>query len=218
MSAIWLIRHGSTDWTGVRWCGRSDPMLTAAGAAQAVALSSRLSPLIGSDATILSSPARRALATASEIASTIAPAGQPPAVEPNLLEIDFGVVDGLTFDEIEARDPALASRIAAGDVGIDWPGGETAADVRARASHTWAGLMIAAAGSTVLAVSHGGLIAAILRDLLVGKEARTLHLPPAMAVRLDEVGGGWRIGHEVSASGPFAVAATATVPAAAAPA
>jgi broad specificity phosphatase PhoE len=211
MGAIWLIRHGSTDWTGVRWCGRSDPMLTAAGAAQAVALGSRLSKLIGSDATILSSPARRALATASEIASTIAPAGPPPTIEQDLLEIDFGVVDGLTFDEIEALDPALASRIAAGDVGIDWPGGERAADVRARASHAWPRLAVAAAGSVVVAVSHGGLIAAILRDLLVEREARTLHLRPANAVRLDEVGGGWRIGQEVSVSDP--VTTTLAVPA-----
>jgi broad specificity phosphatase PhoE len=211
MGAIWLIRHGSTDWTGARWCGRSDPMLTAAGAAQAVALGSRLSPLIGSDPTTLSSPARRALATASEIASTIAPAGPPPTIERDLLEIDFGVVDGLTFDEIEALDPALASRIAAGDVGIDWPGGETAADVRARASHGWAGLLFAAAGSTVVAVSHGGLIAAILRNLLVEQDAWTLHLQPATAVRLDEVGGGWRIGHEVSVWDP--VTTTLTGPA-----
>jgi broad specificity phosphatase PhoE len=210
MGAIWLIRHGSTDWTGVRWCGRSDPMLTAAGAAQAVALGSRLSKLIGSDATILSSPARRALATASEIASTIAPAGPPPTIEQDLLEIDFGVVDGLTFDEIEALDPALANRIAAGDVGIDWPGGERAADVRARASHTSA-RMIAAAGSVVVAVSHGGLIAAILRDLLGEREARTLHLRPATAVLLDQAGDGWRIGHEVSASD--LVTTTLTVPA-----
>src|SRR6185369_1754664 len=65
---IWLVRHASTAWTGVRWCGRADPPLDAQGDAEAAALARGLGPELPASTTILASPAERALATARALA------------------------------------------------------------------------------------------------------------------------------------------------------
>jgi broad specificity phosphatase PhoE len=194
MGDIWLVRHAATAWTGIRWCGRSDPALTAAGEADAIRLSGDLRTSIGPEAGIVSSPARRAIATASAIAAiTGREPGTTIAVDEDLLEVDFGRVDGCTFEEIEARFPALSARLAGGETAIDWPDGETAAEVRARATRAWTRLASIGAASTVVAVTHGGLIATILREVLDGHDRPADYPPPATATRLENSDGRWLI-------------------------
>jgi probable phosphoglycerate mutase len=200
MTEVWLVRHASTAWTGTRWCGRSDPPLTGAGEGDAAALAARLAPMVGPGAIILSSPVQRALATASAIADARRMAGEPAvAVDDDLQEVDFGWVDGLTFDEVEARFPQLAVLLAAGETEIDWPGGETAAASRKRARRAWATVAAMAERSTVVAVTHGGLISRILRDRRAVTGGTGLHVAPAGAIRLVPAGRSWQVGDTLAA-------------------
>jgi broad specificity phosphatase PhoE len=191
MAPIWLVRHAATPWTGVRWCGRSDPELTPAGMADATRLGETLSAALPAGAVVVSSPATRAIATARAIASARMATGTPVVVDPDLSEIDFGEVDGLTFVALEEHYPILARRLLAGETAIDWPGGESADQVRRRAARAWATLV--ATPSPTVVVTHGGLIATILRQLVGVDETTVIHPAPATALRLDAIAGSWRV-------------------------
>lgn len=185
---IWLVRHAPTEWTGRRWCGRSDPPLSEAGLAAADRLAADLAAEVAADPgtgrgaslVILSSPSRRALQTGRAIARAVA---APILIEPDLAEVDFGATDGLTWDELVAAHPSLAEAILAG-TDPDWPGGETRAQVTARA-HTMADRLLERARSgDVIVVSHGGLLRALAP--LLGT-ALPEGIDPATTVRLDPV-------------------------------
>jgi ribonuclease H / adenosylcobalamin/alpha-ribazole phosphatase len=151
---IVLVRHATTAWSGRRYCGRSDPPLTAAGRAESVALGRRLAPTLHPDTRLVSSPARRATATAAAIAAALGDI--PIQLDPRWIETDFGDVEGLAFDEVAARHPALAEALLDGTTAIDWPGGETAAALTARV--TSALHELADDGRPVVVVTHGGPI------------------------------------------------------------
>lgn len=171
--AIWLVRHAATDWSGVRWCGRADPPLSAHGVAAAGRLARSLA---GSGVrtgvarlVVLSSPLRRARGTAEILAGAL-----DAGVEllDDLTEVDFGVADGLTWDEIEAAFPALATAVLE-EAAVDWPGGEPAAAVRERARTAAIRVVGAASSASVVVVSHARLLAE-LGPLLGTSDARSL--------------------------------------------
>lgn len=164
MSRLWLVRHGATTWSGVRFCGRSDPELSAAGRVEADRVAARLGALVPPGTDILTSPLRRARETAERIAPAV---GGRIVVDERLREVDVGAVDGLTFEAIAERWPELAARLLAADQEIDWPGGETAAQLRARAGPI-AQELRGAAGDRIV-VSHGGIIA-VIRALVVASQ------------------------------------------------
>jgi len=95
---IILVRHASTSWSGVRYCGISDPPLSPTGLAEARRLAERLAPDLPPDCRIVSSPSRRALATASAIADAARAPGV--SIDPRWQEADVGVAEGRTFDEL----------------------------------------------------------------------------------------------------------------------
>lgn len=161
---IWLARHGSTAWSGLRYCGRADPPLTEDGRSQA----DRLAEELGRQATgavIWSSPARRALDTASRL-------GSPVVVDERLSEVDFGDVEGSTFEDLLARHPDIATRVLAGDTRIDWPGGEPWVQAEQRVEAAWRSIVSGATDAVV--VSHAGPLHVLAR-LATG---RGIHLAP----------------------------------------
>ena len=89
---------------------------------------------------IVTSPSRRAHDTAAILAAR-ARAGASSTIDERWLEADVGDAEGLTFDEVAARYPALAAQLAAGEAEIDWPGGETAAALRERVAAAWAAVL-----------------------------------------------------------------------------
>ena len=191
---IWLVRHAPTTWTGRRWCGRSDPELSVAGRAEAARIAAEVAATLAAEAEspaglavpaahaiILTSPLRRAVRTAELIADAL---GAPLELEPTLVEVDFGVADGLTWAELDARQPALAEAVLAGR-DVDWPGGETAADVRRRSRRAAEGLLDRARTRTVFAVSHGGLLRGLAP--LLGADPGSAVLDPATALRINPV-------------------------------
>jgi len=117
-------------------------------------LAAELAPMLGRDVRIVTSPSRRAKATAAAIAARL----DDPSIDADerWLETDVGLAEGLTFDEVASRWPTLAADLAAGFVEITWPGGETARALERRISEAWSAVV--AAGRPTLVVSHAGSI------------------------------------------------------------
>jgi len=149
MTALLLLRHAPTAWNaGGRLMGRADPPLSAAGRA---ALASWRLPTAFEGAPLLASPLRRARETADAFG--------PAAVEPRLVEMDWGAWEGWTLAELRAADPAGVAAIEARGLDLCAPGGERPRDVVARLAALFADL--AGAGPRVL-VTHKGVIRAAM--------------------------------------------------------
>ncbi|MEO5885484.1 MAG: histidine phosphatase family protein [Candidatus Limnocylindrales bacterium] len=146
-----LVRHAQTAWTGRRYCGRSDPPLSEAGRRAAFRLSVGLAADFGPRPQIISSPRARAVQTAAIIADSI---GAPVDIDERWREADFGLAEGRTFDELVVDQPDLAARLLAGDVAIDWPGGEAAAALEARVLAALGDL--SGADRPTIVVAHAG--------------------------------------------------------------
>ena len=152
MVEIILVRHAATSWSGVRYCGITDPPLSPTGLADARRLAVSLSRDLPADVRVVTSPSRRAVATATAIVE----AAQLPGVELDARwrEADVGIAEGRTFDELSAIAPDVAAALARGDLEIDWPGGETHSSLAARVADAWADLV--AVGRPAVVVTHAG--------------------------------------------------------------
>ena len=163
---IWLVRHAPTDWTGLRWCGRADPELTPAGRDLARAVASSLAAEAPARTPVWTSPLRRARETADAIAAAL---GSTMVVVNELIEVDVGRAEGLTWGELSAREPDVAAAIERGGP-VDWPVGESGADLAGRAA-TFARRASAAAAieGGIVVVSHGAFLHALARALWEGE-------------------------------------------------
>jgi len=158
-----LIRHGESEgnreW---RLQGQREYPLTNRGECQAEALAQRLTrwPL----AAVYSSPLCRAWETARLIAE-----GQGLTVQalPAIQEYDFGELSGLTWWEIHERAPAVAESVLSHDSEYPhYPGEEGREAFRQRVCGALWGLRERHHGETVAVVTHAGVIAAFLMDVL----------------------------------------------------
>ncbi|HEX6116609.1 MAG TPA: histidine phosphatase family protein [Solirubrobacterales bacterium] len=156
-----LVRHGETEWSREKkHTGRSDLPLTANGEAEARAVAPLLA---GYDfARVVSSPLSRARETCR-----LAGFDDRAETDENLLEWDYGEYDGVRTGEIRATRPGW----------VLWrdgcPGGESPADVGARADAFLAGL--AGQSGDVAVFGHGHMLRVIA--------ARWLELEPAAGAR-----------------------------------
>jgi len=170
---IWLVRHAPTEWTGRRYCGRADPPLSDEGRRVARAVAAALAEEVPPGTPIWASPARRARATADAIARAVSGA---VAIDDELVEVDVGRVEGLTWGELSTREPDLAAAIGRGGP-VDWPDGESAVALTARAARLTARIREAAAAATgIVVVSHGTILHAVSAQLAGPGEAA----PPAL--------------------------------------
>lgn len=138
---VWLFRHGQTEWSANgKHTGRTDIPLTEAGEEQACALA----PVVASldVELVLCSPRVRARCTA-DLAGLV-----PYEIADELQEWDYGAFEGLTTAEIRRDRPDWT--IWTGP----WDGGETAADVAARADRL-IGRVRRSGASRVALVGHG---------------------------------------------------------------
>ncbi len=141
-AALWLVRHGQTEWSrDGRHTGRSDIALTPHGEDEARALApllAKLDPVL-----VWSSPRTRARHTA-ELAGL-----KVDEVSEDLAEWDYGDYEGLTSAQIHDSEPGwtIFSHPA--------PNGESAAHVRDRADRVLVGAAGALARGPVVLVSHG---------------------------------------------------------------
>jgi broad specificity phosphatase PhoE len=106
MTLLHLVRHGRSIWNAAgRIQGQIDIELDEIGLQQAQRIADRLErePIEA----IYSSPLLRAKATAEVIAARF---NLPVTPDARLMEYDFGVISGLTWDEVSENHPELANR------------------------------------------------------------------------------------------------------------
>jgi broad specificity phosphatase PhoE len=152
---VLLVRHSSTAWSGARYSGTGDPPLDERGRRQLPQIAADVRQALGGHigAAVVCSPSLRARETADAIAAALG-AGAPRA-DPDWREADFGEVEGLTWDELEARFPEIAARIL-DRAGVDWPGGEPHAAFAARVQRAWSRTVAAAPAVPIVIVAHTG--------------------------------------------------------------
>ena len=144
---VYLARHGETEWSlSGRHTGRTDLPLTPRGEENARRLGRRLAGR--AFARVLASPLRRAMRTC-ELAGYTGVA----EVDPDLVEWDYGRFEGLRSAEIHMTSPGWNVFRNGG------PGGESPADVSARADRVVQ--KIRATGGDVLVFSSGHFLRAL---------------------------------------------------------
>ena len=184
---VLLLRHGQTPMSAAGvFSGRSDPDLTDLGRSQAERaaswLASRQEAGEGIDE-IITSPLARARQTAEAAAGAL---GMDVTTAEDLIETDFGVWEGLTFDEVHRRWPEEHAAWV-DDPSVPSVGGESMDAVASRCARLIDSLAGGrdvdrevdrdvdrdtdgnpppAAGRTVLLVSHVSPIKAVLRSAL----------------------------------------------------
>ncbi|WP_442790812.1 acid phosphatase [Nocardia sp. NBC_01329] len=155
-----LVRHGETDWSVQhRHTGRTDRPLTPTGARQATAAARVLAGLGLRDPLVYVSPRLRARRTA-ELAGLA-----ETTIDPDLAEWDYGDYEGRTTPEIRTQDPGWT--VWTGSI----PGGESAAEIGARADRVLARATAALGQRDVVLVGHGHFSRALIARWL-GFEVR----------------------------------------------
>lgn len=146
-----LLRHGQTEWSqSGQHTGATDIPLTDDGVAQARATADLVSALRLDHPLVLTSPRQRATRTAALAGLTVD--GQTE----DLAEWDYGQLEGLTTPQIRETVPGWTV----------WthpcPGGETAAQVQARADRILGRARAALPDGDVVLVGHGHFSRALL--------------------------------------------------------
>lgn len=159
MTTFVLVRHGETEWNRQgRIQGHSDSALTPEGVAQAEAMGRRLG--VESIDHFLVSDLGRARHTAAIISQHVQTAPVPHAA---FRERAFGVAEGLTYAEIDARFPEMFSRVRETDPDFAAEGGESRRQFSARVVDALHRLADTYHSGRVLVVTHGGVLAAVYR-------------------------------------------------------
>lgn len=154
-----LVRHGETVGdSSIRYHGVNDVALSQVGRAQMECVARALAE--ERFEAVYTSTLRRTRESARIIAPRLAP--RPLA---GFNEINFGRWEGLTREEIEARDPELFDlwRVSNGE--FHYPDGDRVSDFRARVAATWREIL-PQAPARVLVVAHRGVISTILMETL----------------------------------------------------
>ena len=141
-AAIWLVRHGETEWSRTgKHTGRTDVPLTPRGEQQAAALAPMFADLQPS--LVLSSPRVRATRTAELAGLTV------DGIDEDLSEWDYGDYEGLTTPQIRETVPGWTL----------WthfvPNGDSPASVAKRADRVLGRAMDAISRGPVVLVAHG---------------------------------------------------------------
>lgn len=167
-----LVRHAETEAAARGRCiGRTDVGLSHEGVARAEALALELSAL--SPTAVYASTSRRAVATAAPIARACGLDVRPVA---ELCEVDFGRLEGLSLEEVEARYPSVWREWMDRPATVRFPGGESLLELSARVERALSDIGARHPRETVIVASHGGPIRLAL--------ARALGRPPETCFEL----------------------------------
>jgi broad specificity phosphatase PhoE len=158
MTELWLVRHGQTDWNVEgRFQGQSDVPLNSAGLAQASDLAAKLAGHKFS--AVYSSDLMRARQTAIAIAGRL---GLPVRVDRRLREICQGEWEGLLVGEVRQRYSQDFSVPYHDTARSRAPGGESVIQLAERLIQAANDIAAAFPAQSVLIVSHGLALAALV--------------------------------------------------------
>jgi len=157
-----IVRHGETFYNAERRItGQSDVPLNSFGERQAAALGECLATEHLD--VIVTSDVERTRDTARAIASKH---GLPIQEDSDLRELAFGEWEGYTFEDILAKDANRAAQWRADPSIYAPPGGETIIQVRDRCARALKRWQTEYPKSSVVWVTHGGLIGVLLCHVL----------------------------------------------------
>jgi probable phosphoglycerate mutase len=160
-----LARHGETQWAVEdKFNGLADTDLTDRGREQARGLAARLSPR--PIAAVYCSTLKRTIETAAIVA---APHGLDPQPREALRELDFGVWDGMSRQEIVEQYPEEWAARVADPAAVAAPGGETGYAALARSRKALRQIVASCQEQEVLEiliVAHKAINRLLLCDVL----------------------------------------------------
>jgi broad specificity phosphatase PhoE len=158
-----LIRHGETHWNEKKLIqgGRQDIELSSAGIRQASKLAVHLKNEKFS--IIITSPMKRAVATAKAIASLH---GLPLEVDDRLKEIDVAALEGMSLDDLNISFTRFLKQWQKDREASDLPYGEKLQELQNRAWEVVQILLEVHPKETVILVSHYFVIMAIILQAL----------------------------------------------------
>lgn len=172
VTRVFLVRHGETEMSarGVI-AGRLDVALSKRGLEQAREAGAWLAkaPLTA----VYASTSRRAMDTAWAIAG---PHGLTPVPDPDLCEIDFGALEGLTFDAVAEGHPEIAAAWLSRPHEIEFPGGECLEALRRRVERAFHEILERHPSTAVALACHAGPIRALVGAALGLAPGRALQL------------------------------------------
>jgi broad specificity phosphatase PhoE len=169
-----LVRHGETTWNAEqRYQGQQESDLSALGYAQAQWAADRLAD--SGAIALYSSDLRRAADFAAVIGDRL---GLAVETTPALRERCGGVWEGLTWPEIVERFAEAAEAVGK-DPDFTPPGAESREHMRERVVEFLDRVAAHHAADVVIAVTHGGVINAVLRYIMGGS------LTPGGRTRVD---------------------------------
>jgi alpha-ribazole phosphatase len=172
VSRLILVRHCEPQEDARGLCyGRLDIGLSDAGREHAERLAAALARHEWE--AVYSSPRLRARETAVAVAGNV-------VIDDDLREIDFGDLEGRSYDEIAATDPELYRAWMERPTTVRFPGGESFAKLKVRALEALD--RIRTAHESAVVVTHGGVLRAGL--------AAWLGMPDEAIFRLDQRYGG----------------------------
>ncbi len=185
MTHLFWVRHGPTHqkvFTG--W--RDVPADLSDGATLA-----RVSAFLPPSAGVISSDLSRAVATADAIASN-RPRLTP---DPALREFDFGAWDGLSFEQVAARDPDLSRTFWESPGDVAPPDGESWNMVATRVHAAIDAAVRVRPGHPLIAVAHFGAILTHLSTAggIAPIQALSHHIDPLSITELRHGSDGWQI-------------------------
>ena len=157
-----MVRHGRSAWNSQgRIQGQFDIELDDEGVQQAHQVAARVKQL--SIAAIYSSPLRRACVTAEMIGAQL---NLPVTCDDRLMEYQFGVVSGLTWDELVVQHPELAKRWADDAWTVPIEGSEGRVTFAARVKAVMDDIIARHPDQQVAVVAHGGTLNVYLAKML----------------------------------------------------
>ena len=175
VTILYLIRHGETEGAETRrYKGSIDVPLSRNGVKQMEEVAEYLFRSIrNSSSSPGSAPGLLAAVYCSDLSRAMrsaeiigAPHPLDPIVVPGLRERNFGIWEGMTFDEIRTRYPNEFSAWAGNPLKFSPMGGESTREVRTRAVGALDEIIAAHPGKQIAVISHGGVTRILLCHFL----------------------------------------------------
>jgi len=172
-----LIRHGEPEQEARGKCyGRLDVSLSETGRTQIQAKLASFRDLRAG--ALYTSPLKRALESAAIAGARL---GLRPEIVSELQEINFGRLEGLSYDEIERLYPQEYQFWMGSPTEIRFPDGESFAEMKRRVLQFKESLFLVHDGGTVILVAHGGTNRIVLAEALAIPDDKIFRIDQAYA-------------------------------------
>lgn len=159
---MYLVRHGETAWNAsMRYQGQTDVPLSGKGRQQAELLGKRLADLETEG--FYASDLIRAYDTARIISQHH---NQEIVILPELRELNFGLWEGMNFNEIKSKYPEEMKLWGDKPLYTRIPGGETIDEMTIRSVNAVKTIVENHNKGNIVLVSHGGVIRSIVGTVL----------------------------------------------------